>query len=103
VKYADYLVITNQLIYKRKSNQLKSAPDKDHLKSTGILVRHKIPKTGGRKMYYILKDDLKTCQIKMGRDKLFVFFYVINIIDLKLEDPIRQQIQYTGCTNIQIQ
>ncbi len=33
---------------------------------------------------------------------LFVF-YVINIIDLKLEDPIRQQIQYTGCTNIQIQ
>jgi len=36
-------------------------------------VRQKLPKTGGKKLYHMLRDDLKEHQIKIGRDKLFDF------------------------------
>jgi len=36
-------------------------------------VRSKLPKTGGRKLYYLIGDDLQANGIKLGRDKLFAF------------------------------
>ncbi|SMP37551.1 Transposase InsO and inactivated derivatives [Flavobacterium hercynium] len=36
-------------------------------------VRQKLPKTGGKKLYHMLKDDFKKDKIKIGRDKLFDF------------------------------
>jgi len=79
---------------------IKVSCNKDHLKFLVIPVRQKLPKTAGRNCI-ILKDDLKTCQTKRTEINCSTF-YMINIINLKLEDPIRQQIQDTGCTNIQI-
>jgi putative transposase len=64
---------SKQAYYKRTSHQLKSGPDKEYLKSLVMSVRQKLPKTGGRKLHYMLKDDLKRYQIKIGRDKLFDF------------------------------
>jgi transposase InsO family protein len=64
---------SKQAYYKRKSHQLKSNFDKEHLKCLIMSVRQKLPKTGGKKLYHMLRDDLKEHQIKIGRDKLFDF------------------------------
>lgn len=52
---------------------LKSDLDKEHVHSLVMSVRQKLPKTGGKKLHYMLKDDFKKHQIKIGRDKLFDF------------------------------
>ena len=36
-------------------------------------VRQKFPKTGGKKLYFMLKNDFVKHDIKIGRDKLFDF------------------------------
>lgn len=36
-------------------------------------VRSQLPKTGGRKLYHMIKDEIRSSGIKMGRDKLFSF------------------------------
>jgi putative transposase len=64
---------SKQAYYKRKSQQLKSSIDKEHLKSLVMSIRQKLPKTGSKKLYFMLKDDLKRHQIKIGRDKLIDF------------------------------
>lgn len=64
---------SKQAYYKRKSHLLKSNFDKEHLRCLVMSVRQKLPKTGGKKLHYMLKDDLKEHQIKIGRDKLFDF------------------------------
>lgn len=52
---------------------LKSDLNKEHVRSLVMSVRQKLPKTGGKKLHYMLKDDFKKYQIKIGRDKLFDF------------------------------
>jgi putative transposase len=64
---------SKQAYYKRKSHLLKSDLDKECLNSLVMSVRQKLPKTGGKKLYFMLKDDFKRHQIKIGRDKLFDF------------------------------
>lgn len=64
---------SKQAYYKRKSCLLKSDLDKEHVRSLVMSVRQKLPKTGGKKLHYMLKDDFKKHQIKIGRDKLFDF------------------------------
>lgn len=64
---------SKQAYYKRKSHQLNSSLDKDHLKSLVMSVRQKLPKTGSKKLYYMLKNDFNKHQIKIGRDKLIDF------------------------------
>lgn len=34
-------------------------------------LRYKLPRLGGRKVHYMLKEDFKKRQLKIGRDKLF--------------------------------
>ncbi len=64
---------SKQAYYKRKSHLLKTDLDKDHLRSLVMSVRQKLPKTGGKKLHCMLKEDFKRHQIKIGRDKLFDF------------------------------
>lgn len=64
---------SKQAYYKRKSCLLKSDLDKEQVRSLVMSVRQKLPKTGGKKLHYMLKDDFKKHQIKIGRDKLFDF------------------------------
>lgn len=64
---------SKQAYYKRKSHQLTASLDKEHLKSLVMSVRQKLPKTGSKKLYFMLKDDFRRHQIKIGRDKLINF------------------------------
>lgn len=64
---------SKQAYYKRKSHQLKTSLDKEHLKSLIMSVRQKLPKTGSRKLYFMLKNDFNQHQMKIGRDKLIDF------------------------------
>ncbi len=64
---------SKQAYYKRKAHLLKSDFDKEHLRSLVMSVRQILPKTGGKKLHCMLKDDFKRSQIKIGRDKLFDF------------------------------
>jgi transposase InsO family protein len=64
---------SKQAYYKRKSHQLTSSLDKEQLKSLVMSVRQKLPKTGSKKLYFMLKDDFRKHQIKIGRDKLIDF------------------------------
>jgi putative transposase len=64
---------SKQAYYKRKSHLLKSDLHKERVRSLVMSVRQKLPKTGGKKLHYMLKDDFKKHQIKIGRDKLFDF------------------------------
>jgi len=41
-------------------------------------VRQKLPKTGGKKLHYMLKDDFKKHQIKIGQIN-YLIFYALNI------------------------
>lgn len=69
---------SKQAYYKRKSHLLKSDVNTEHLRSLVMSVRQKLPKTGGKKRHYMLKDDFKKHQIKIGRDKLFDFLHKVN-------------------------
>ncbi|WP_123774022.1 IS3 family transposase [[Flexibacter] sp. ATCC 35103] len=64
---------SKQAYYKRKSLLLKSDLNQEHLRCLIMSVRQKLPKTGGRKLHYMLRDAFKKHQIKIGRDKLFDF------------------------------
>lgn len=64
---------SKQAYYKRKSQLYKSDLDKECLTSLVMSVRQKLPRTGGKKLYFMLKDDFKKNEIKIGRDKLFDF------------------------------
>lgn len=64
---------SKQAYYKRKSQLYKSDLDKECLASLVMSVRQKLPRTGGKKLYFMLKDDFKKHEIKIGRDKLLVF------------------------------
>lgn len=65
--------ITRQAIYKR----LKKAKQQDSQASVveQLVVRERSlqQRIGGRKLYHLLKDELKKLSIPMGRDKFFVF------------------------------
>jgi putative transposase len=64
---------SKQAYYKRKAHEEKSSINKEHLKSLVLSIRQKLPKTGSKKLYFMLKDDLKRYEIKIGRDKLINF------------------------------
>lgn len=60
---------SKQAYYKRKSQLYKSDLGKERLASLVMTVLQKLPKTRGKKLYFMLKDDFKKHEIKIGRDK----------------------------------
>jgi transposase InsO family protein len=65
------LKISRQAFYKnRKSRESEEFEEEVIIKLVNE-IRHKLPRIGGRKLYYMLKDDLDKLSLKIGRDKFF--------------------------------
>ena len=65
--------VSKQAYYKYCSKKKNSENDREQLRRLVMQIRRKLPKTGGRKLHYMLSDDLAKYNIKIGRDKLFSF------------------------------
>jgi putative transposase len=63
---------SKQAYYKRKLSQ-PIPIDKELLRTLVMSVRQKLPKTGGKKLYSMLQNDLEKYNICIGRDRLFHF------------------------------
>lgn len=55
-------------------------------------IRRKMPRIGTRKLYYLLKEDFKRCNLKIGRDNLFKYLRSENML-------IRSTKSYTKTTH----
>ena len=60
---------SKQAYYKRLNKE--ESIDYEEVKSLVMGVRSQLPRSGGRKIYHMISDELKAEGIKMGRDKLF--------------------------------
>jgi transposase InsO family protein len=88
----DYFSISKQGYYKSQKVKMKEAFDEEIIIEMIMEVRRKLPKTGGKKLYRMLKKDLILQDIELGRDKFF---------DLLRENGllIEKQRQYVKTTN----
>lgn len=62
---------SKQAYYKHQQCRLKWQTDRQAALSLTNQLRYKLPRLGGRKVHYMLKEDFKKRQLKIGRDKLF--------------------------------
>jgi putative transposase len=62
---------SKQAYYKRFS--ASESINYKEVKKLVMTVRNQLPKSGGRKIHYLIRDRLKEKNIKMGRDKLFSY------------------------------
>lgn len=62
---------SKQSYYKR--TQCKQTFNASAIKKLVMDVRSKLPKTGGRKLHHLIKPNLHSAGIKMGRDRLFQY------------------------------
>lgn len=62
-----------QAFYAKKKHQEKRSLHKGIVLDLIHQIRVKVPRIGGRKLFYMLQDDLAKHQIKMGRDAFFDF------------------------------
>jgi len=63
--------ITRQAYYKNIKYQKKSFAEEHIVLQLITGIRKDHPRIGGRKMYFMIKEDIDTLNIKMGRDALF--------------------------------
>jgi transposase InsO family protein len=61
--------VNRQVYYRRKKSAQKNRETADKVVALVKEVRLQMPRIGTRKLYYLLKDDLKS--LGVGRDKLF--------------------------------
>lgn len=62
---------SRQNVYKQQNAAELKALRADAVKSLVDRERKQLPRIGTRKIYYLIKDDLRTQGLKFGRDKLF--------------------------------
>lgn len=65
--------LSRQSYYKDKKNRLKRKEELTQVRDLVMRIRCKMPRIGTRKLYYLIKDELNTLNIKIGRDVLFNF------------------------------
>jgi transposase InsO family protein len=63
--------LTRQSYYKSLKRQVMQAMDDEKLASLVGPIRHLMPRIGGRKLHYMIKEELAEKAIKMGRDRFF--------------------------------
>lgn len=63
---------SKQAYFKRLSS-CRSDYDRDKVRHLVMNIRSELPRLGTRKLYHLMKEDLKTEAIKLGRDRLFDF------------------------------
>jgi len=67
----DFMDITPQGFYQRRRNKQKELLREELIIQRVLKIREKMPKIGGRKLYYLLKEDITQPALGMGRDKFF--------------------------------
>jgi hypothetical protein len=65
------LNISRQAFYKNRRHIATKQLQEEIVIQLVNEIRYKLPRLGGRKLYYMLKDDLQRLQSKLGRDKFF--------------------------------
>lgn len=60
---------TKQAYYKRLNKE--GSIDYEQVRTLVMEIRNQLPRSGGRKVYHMISDELVNKGIKMGRDKLF--------------------------------
>jgi len=83
---------TRQAYYKRENHQEKQSIKEGIVLDFVRLIREKIPRIGGRKLHYMLSEELTCHDIKLGRDALFT---LLNVHDML----IRPRRKYARTTN----
>jgi len=64
---------SKQAYYKRKKNNTQSKYDKDLVRYLVMNIRHKLPKIGGKKLYFMLQESFKDHRSIIGRDRFLNF------------------------------
>lgn len=62
---------TKQAYYKCKAGKHNREIEEQEAKEAVLQVRRQMPRIGTRKLYFMLSEQFKLSQIKVGRDKLF--------------------------------
>jgi transposase InsO family protein len=62
---------TRQAYYKNRKHQGKQNHHQQAVKQQVLAIRSTMPRLGTRKLYYLLAQDFKEQNLKMGRDALF--------------------------------
>lgn len=65
--------LSRQSYYKNKTSRIKRNADLVIVRDLVMKIRCRMPRIGTRKLYYLIQDDLKLMNIKLGRDVLFNF------------------------------
>ena len=65
------LKISRQAFYKNRKSRASKENEEEIIVKLVNSIRYKLPRIGGRKLYYMLKDDLDKFSSKVGRDKFF--------------------------------
>lgn len=86
------LRISRQAFYKYRNTTENKELQEEVIVELVKDIRHKLPRIGGRKLFYMLKDDFAKLPLKIGRDK---FFTILRKNGLLVE-PLKQ---YKRTTN----
>ncbi len=63
--------ITRQAYYKAKKKESKEITVEEIVVDLVLGIRRKLPRIGGKKLYLLLKHDLRKLPVPIGRDKFF--------------------------------
>ena len=83
---------SKQAYYKSKSNHQKKLCYRNIAKQKVLEIRKQLPRTGTRKLYYLLEKEFKQEHIPVGRDKLFSILRDEQLLIIKKK-------RYTKTTN----
>lgn len=86
------LGFSRQAYYKHRVDRVKRQNELLQVRDLVMRIRSKMPRLGTRKLMYLIHDDLKTSNIKMGRDVLFNFLRAEHLL-------ITQKRNYVKTTN----
>jgi putative transposase len=84
--------ISRQAIYQAEHRYLKREQELAPVKDMVQHIRMDMPRLGTRKLHHLIKDELESREIKMGRDALFSYLRRQNML-------IRPKKNYTVTTN----
>ena len=65
--------LSRQAYYKYKSDRRKRNQELIIVREMVVRIRCRMPRIGTRKLYYLMQDEIKKLNIKIGRDVLFNF------------------------------
>jgi len=71
---------SKQAYYKSSNKVLQSEFETSQVKSMVLKIRSELPRLGTRKLYYMIKQELDSKHIKIGRDKLFALLKQENLL-----------------------